>query len=71
MWNFEQVKVAMDAGADIIMCDNMNPVQIKEVVQFRNKNYPYIMLEASGNINLETIRENMQALELMLLVVEV
>ena len=54
---FEQVKVAMDAGADIIMCDNMNPVQIKEVVQFRNKNYPYIMLEASGNINLETIRE--------------
>jgi nicotinate-nucleotide pyrophosphorylase (carboxylating) len=54
---FEQVKVAMDAGADIIMCDNMNPVQIKEVVQFRNKNYPYIMLEASGNINLDTIRE--------------
>lgn len=47
----------MDAGADIIMCDNMTPTQIKEVVEFRNKNYPYIMLEASGNISLKTIRE--------------
>ncbi|QKF74164.1 quinolinate phosphoribosyltransferase [Aliarcobacter faecis] len=54
---FEQVKVAMDAGADIIMCDNMTPSQIKEVVEFRNKNYPYIMLEASGNVSLKTIRE--------------
>ncbi len=53
---FEQVKEAMDAGADIIMCDNMTPEQIKEVVEFRNKNYPHILLEASGNISLETIR---------------
>ncbi|AXH13950.1 carboxylating nicotinate-nucleotide diphosphorylase [Malaciobacter mytili] len=52
----DQVKVAMDAGADIIMCDNMNPEQIKEVVSFRDENYPHILLEASGNINLNTIR---------------
>jgi len=54
---FEQVKEAMHAGGDIIMCDNMNPEQIKEVVAFRNKEYPHILLEASGNINLQTIRD--------------
>jgi nicotinate-nucleotide pyrophosphorylase (carboxylating) len=53
---FEQVQEAMDAGADIIMCDNMNTEQIKQVVEFRNKNYPHILLEASGNVNLDTIR---------------
>ena len=39
------------------MCDNMNPEQIREVVAFRNQNYPHILLEASGNINFKTIRE--------------
>jgi nicotinate-nucleotide pyrophosphorylase (carboxylating) len=53
---FDQVKEAMHAGGDIIMCDNMTIEQIKEVVAFRNENYPHILLEASGNINLETIR---------------
>ena len=38
------------------MCDNMTPEQIKEVVIFRDTNYPHILLEASGNINLDTIR---------------
>ncbi len=53
---FEQVQEAMDAGADIIMCDNMTIEQIGEVVEFRNQNYPHILLEASGNVNLDTIR---------------
>ena len=52
---FSQVQEAMDAGADIIMCDNMTPTQIREVADFRNENYPYILLEASGNITTETI----------------
>ncbi len=54
---FEQVKEAMEAGADIIMCDNMSPEQIKEVVKFRNEVHPHILLEASGNINLDTVRD--------------
>lgn len=54
---FEQVKVAMKAGGDIIMCDNMQPEQIKEVVRYRNENYPHVLLEASGNISLDTIKE--------------
>jgi nicotinate-nucleotide pyrophosphorylase (carboxylating) len=53
---FEQVKEAMDAGADIIMCDNMKPTQIKEVASYRDKKYPHILLEASGNITTSTIK---------------
>jgi len=35
----------------------MNNEAIIEVVSFRNKNYPHILLEASGNISLGTIEE--------------
>jgi nicotinate-nucleotide pyrophosphorylase (carboxylating) len=53
--NLEIAKEAMQALCDIVMCDNMSPEQIQEVVAFRNENYPYILLEASGNISLKTI----------------
>lgn len=52
---YEQAKMFMAAGADIIMCDNMTPEQLSEVVQYREENHPDILLEASGNISLETI----------------
>lgn len=53
--NFETVKLAFDADCDIVMCDNMRPSEIKEIVAFRDAHYPHILLEASGNISLETI----------------
>ena len=37
------------------MCDNMTPDEVKRVVVYRNENHPSILLEASGNISLETI----------------
>ncbi len=46
---------AMKAACDIVMCDNMTPAQIEEVVAFRDENYGHILLEASGNISLDTI----------------
>ena len=52
---FEIAKEAMNAECDIVMCDNMTPTQISEIVAFRDENYPHILLEASGNISLETI----------------
>ena len=52
---FEIAKLAFEAECDIVMCDNMTPDMIKEIVAFRNTNYPHILLEASGNISLETI----------------
>ena len=54
--DLEMVKRAMKAGADIVMCDNMNIEQTKEVVTYRDEHYPHILLEASGNVTLETIK---------------
>ncbi len=48
---------AMEAGADIVMCDNMAIDAIKEVVKLRNSRYPHILLEASGNITPANIKE--------------
>lgn len=55
--SFDQVRDAMAAGGDIIMCDNMTPEQIKKVVKYRDDVHPHILLEASGNINLDTVRK--------------
>jgi len=52
---FEIAKEAMQSGADIVMCDNMTPEQIGEIVRYRDENFSYILLEASGNISLDTI----------------
>ncbi len=52
---FEIAKMAFDAKCDIVMCDNMSQEQIKEIVAYRDANCPHILLEASGNISLETI----------------
>jgi len=54
--SLEMVKHAMKAGADIVMCDNMSLEETKEVVAYRNENYPHILLEASGNVMLDTIK---------------
>ncbi len=53
--DFEMVKQAMKAGADIVMCDNMPPEALAEIVAYRCEYYPNVLLEASGNISLETI----------------
>ena len=52
---FEIAKEAFDSGCDIVMCDNMTPEQIVEIVKYRDENFPHVLLEASGNISLETI----------------
>ena len=46
---------AMSSGADIVMCDNMSTDEIKEVVEYRDENFSHVLLEASGNISLDTI----------------
>ena len=53
--DFEMAKKAFEAGADVLMCDNMTPDQIKEIVAYRDANFAHITLEASGNISLKTI----------------
>ncbi len=53
--NIEATHEAMSAGADLIMCDNMNVNDITKVVDYRNKNFPHVFIEASGNVDKENI----------------
>lgn len=49
----DQVAEALDAGADMILLDNMTPDQLREAVRMVAGRIP---LEASGGVNLDTIR---------------
>jgi len=53
----EVAKTIILKDVDIVMCDNMTPEQVAEVVKFRNEHSPKTLLEASGNITLENIEE--------------
>ncbi|MEO0619293.1 MAG: carboxylating nicotinate-nucleotide diphosphorylase [Pseudomonadota bacterium] len=49
----DQVREALDGGADMLMLDNMDPAAMREAVALVNGRVP---LEASGGVTLETIR---------------
>lgn len=52
--NVEQAEEAVTAGADILLLDNMNIEDIREVVrQFKGK----VLLEVSGSVNLDNVAE--------------
>ncbi|HWQ35992.1 MAG TPA: carboxylating nicotinate-nucleotide diphosphorylase [Blastocatellia bacterium] len=62
--NFEQLKEALAARADIIMLDNMTPEMVREAVQIVNQHEPHerrTLLEASGGITLENVRAYAEA----------
>lgn len=50
----DQVQEALNAGADVILLDNMSPEQLRAAVALVNGQ---AMIEASGGITLETIAE--------------
>ena len=52
--NLDMVKEAVEAGADIIMLDNMSFDKMKEAVKLIDGK---AVVEASGNVNLETVRQ--------------
>jgi len=49
----EQIEPALDAGADRLLLDNMDPAKLREAVALVGGRVP---LEASGGVTLETIR---------------
>lgn len=51
--NFDMVREALEAGADIIMLDNMNNAQMKEAVELINGR---ALVEASGDMDEERVR---------------
>lgn len=53
--DFEAAKIAMQSGADIVMCDNMAVREVREVARWRDSHFPSVRLEASGNITRENL----------------
>lgn len=49
----EMVQQAIDAGADIVLLDNMDPFTMREAVQLHQGK---CLFEASGGINLDTVK---------------
>ena len=52
--NIAEFKEALEAGADIIMLDNMKAEDIRKAVKLKSSN---VILEASGGINLENAKK--------------
>ena len=56
--NLEQVKEAVDAGADSLLLDNMSPDSMRKAVKIVDGR---VTLEASGGITLETVRSKAES----------
>ena len=52
----EQLAEVLPVGPDIVLLDNMLPVTLREAVALRDAINPAVELEASGGVNLQTIR---------------
>lgn len=52
----DQLAQVLPANPDIVLLDNMAPATLREAVAQRNAQFPSIELEASGGVNLNSIR---------------
>ena len=52
----DQLDTVLPARPDIVLLDNMSPAQLREAVARRNAFDPAVELEASGGVNLATVR---------------
>lgn len=59
--NWAQLREAIDAGADIIMLDNQTPEEAAKLVTMARELNPNVLLEASGNMSLDTVRSYAEA----------
>lgn len=53
----EELEEAIEAGADAVLLDNMDTARLREAVYIARRLNPRIILEASGGIRLENVRE--------------
>lgn len=59
--NWAQLREAIGAGADIVMLDNQTPDEARKLVQMAHDLNPHVLLEASGNMTLDTVRDYAEA----------
>lgn len=55
--NYNEAVAGYKAGADIIMFDNADIRELKKFVDYLGKNRKKVVIEWSGNVNLETIKK--------------
>ncbi len=54
--SLDQLADALTASPDIVLLDNMSNEQLLQAVAMRNAANPHVELEASGGVNLKTLR---------------
>ncbi len=54
--NWAQLREAVEAGADIIMLDNQTPEEAEKLVQMSRQLNPHVLIEASGGMDLDKVR---------------
>lgn len=52
-----EAEEAINAGADIVMLDNFNPIILKQTAQALKSKHAHVIVEASGGITAETVAE--------------
>lgn len=55
--NWAQLREAIEAGAEIVMLDNQTPDEAAKLVQMARSMNPSVLIEASGGMDLEHVRE--------------
>lgn len=55
--SLEQLRQVLPESPDIVLLDNMAPAQLRLAIQIRDEIAPTVELEASGGVNLNTIRD--------------
>lgn len=53
----DQLAAVLPSGPDIVLLDNMSTELLNQAVTMRNESAPQVQLEASGGVNLDTLRE--------------
>jgi len=53
----DQLASVLPAGPDIVLLDNMSPALLRRAAAMRDEVAPQVQLEASGGVNLDTLRE--------------
>lgn len=53
----EQLQEVLPAAPDVVLLDNMTPATLEEAVRGRDRTNPDVQLEASGGVQLETVRQ--------------
>ena len=59
--DLDEVRAALSSGADRLLLDNMEPAELRRAVELRDASDSEATLEASGGINLETVRDAAEA----------